>query len=265
MDIFLSYAKVDQSRVKSIVALLESYGWQVWWDKRIGGGEQWDEVLERELNAAKCVVVVWSPNSISSRWVRSEASVAIEKKALVPVTIGGAEPPLGFKLIQATDLSDWNGSADTDEATALVAAVRSKISSSPEPPQVRLNIPLGSFKPQRAAQVSPKTRPQTLWRASTLGLGFLLLCVFGGIGTIAFNYWVADTRAYVHGDKIQDCNVCPLLITIAARTFTMGIDDKDAPWAAPAHGVDMKEAFAIGQHEVTNTEFVAFLNTSLQS
>ena len=45
----------------------------------------------------------------------------------------------------------------------------------------------------------------------------------------------------------------------------MGTNDKNAPSAAPPHSVSLKEKFAIGQHGVTNTEFVAFLNASLQS
>jgi TIR domain len=48
-DIFVSYCKPDREVVERIVALLEAHGWAVWCDNRIGGGEQWDAVIEREI------------------------------------------------------------------------------------------------------------------------------------------------------------------------------------------------------------------------
>jgi hypothetical protein len=41
-EIFLSYAKSDADRVRPLVGALEALGWSVWWDTRLGAGEQWD-------------------------------------------------------------------------------------------------------------------------------------------------------------------------------------------------------------------------------
>jgi hypothetical protein len=110
-DIFLSYKREDRDKVRPLVEALQAQGWSVWWDTRIGVGETWDKVIETELAAAKCVVVVWSRRSVDSRWVRSEAHEGLERGCLVPVIIEGAKPPLAFKLVQSTDLTHRRGEA----------------------------------------------------------------------------------------------------------------------------------------------------------
>ena len=122
-DIFLSYKRTDRDRVAPIVALLEARGWTVWWDTRIDAGEQWDEVIEREVADASCMVAVWSFQSVNSRWVRIEASEGLERGILVPVLVDAAKPPLEFKRVQAIDLTGWRGDAEEDCATMLVGAV----------------------------------------------------------------------------------------------------------------------------------------------
>ena len=72
-DIFISYAAVDRQRVHSLVAEFEAQGYSVWWDPRIGIGSSFDREIERELDEAKCVVVVWSESAVESEWVRNES------------------------------------------------------------------------------------------------------------------------------------------------------------------------------------------------
>jgi hypothetical protein len=122
-DIFVSYKSLDRRRVAPIIALLESCGWSVWWDTRIDAGETWDEVIERELRATRCVVVAWSVDSVASRWVREEADEGLKRRILVPVHIDNIDPPLGFRRIQSIRLTDWNGDASATGALNLVGAV----------------------------------------------------------------------------------------------------------------------------------------------
>lgn len=122
-DIFLSYKRTDRDRVAPIVALLEAHGWSVWWDPRIDAGEQWDEVIEREVGAASCVVAIWSFESVSSRWVRTEAGEGLDRGILVPVLIDATRPPLEFRRIHAIDLTGWRGGTGEGCANTLVCAV----------------------------------------------------------------------------------------------------------------------------------------------
>jgi hypothetical protein len=72
-DIFLSYAREDLPRVKPVVAALEQRGWSVWWDRTIRPGQTFDAVIEAALDEARCIVVLWSRESVKSQWVRTEA------------------------------------------------------------------------------------------------------------------------------------------------------------------------------------------------
>jgi hypothetical protein len=85
-DIFISYARADRDKVRPIAKALEDKGWSVWWDARIRSGEAFDRVIEKALAEARCVIVVWSANSVESDWVRAEAVVP-EGVVLPAVTI----------------------------------------------------------------------------------------------------------------------------------------------------------------------------------
>src|SRR6185369_5725138 len=54
---------------------------------------------------AKAVVVLWSASSGKSNWVQDEAAFARDRQRLVPISIDGSEPPLGFRQLQCVDLS----------------------------------------------------------------------------------------------------------------------------------------------------------------
>lgn len=121
-DIFISYKKTDYAQVAPIKMLLEAQGYSVWIDTRLEAEDLWDAMIERELAAARCVVMVWTEDSVNSRWVRTEASEGLERNILVPVTMG-AKQPLAFKLVQFADLLDWDGDAASPRAQALVSGV----------------------------------------------------------------------------------------------------------------------------------------------
>ena len=84
-DIFVSYSRQDKGLVAPLVAALEKQGWSVWWDPEITPGEEFDALISRELERARALVVVWTPRSVESRWVRGEARDAADRGVLVPV------------------------------------------------------------------------------------------------------------------------------------------------------------------------------------
>ncbi|TAM92132.1 MAG: toll/interleukin-1 receptor domain-containing protein, partial [Rhodanobacteraceae bacterium] len=84
-DVFVSYARADKARVAPLVAAIEAKGWSVWWDPEITPGQEFDDQIDAEIDAAKAVLVIWTPTSVASRWVRGEAREAAERGILVPV------------------------------------------------------------------------------------------------------------------------------------------------------------------------------------
>jgi adenylate cyclase len=106
-DVFVSYARVDKARVAPIVAAIEAQGWSVWWDPEIAAGQLFDDQIEAQLAAAKCVLVVWTPTSVASRWVRGEAREAADRGILVPVRFDDARLPMDVRALHTTDLDRW--------------------------------------------------------------------------------------------------------------------------------------------------------------
>ena len=87
-DIFISYNNKDKEKAKLFATLLGQQGWSVFWDKNIPPGKNFDEYIGEQLEAAKCVIVLWSKTSVSSDWVKEEAQRGAARKVLVPVFIG---------------------------------------------------------------------------------------------------------------------------------------------------------------------------------
>ncbi|MGN6790045.1 MAG: TIR domain-containing protein [Rhodanobacteraceae bacterium] len=110
-DVFVSYARADKARVTPLVAAIEAKGWSVWWDPEISPGREFDDEIDVELQAAKSVLVVWTPTSVVSRWVRGEARDAAERGILVPVRFDQARLPIDVRAIHTTDLDDWGEDA----------------------------------------------------------------------------------------------------------------------------------------------------------
>ena len=119
-DIFLSYANEDREVARAVAGLLESAGCTVWWDRRIPAGRTWRSMIEEALRDMRCMVVLWSSHSVDSDWVKEEAEEARALGRLVPVLIEPVKPPVGFRSIQAADLTDWDGSTDSLGARVAV-------------------------------------------------------------------------------------------------------------------------------------------------
>jgi hypothetical protein len=109
-DVFVSYAHRNLRSVKPISKGLTDAGLSVWWDDHLRAGDDFAMVIERELDAAKCAVVVWSEAARNSLWVRAEATEALDAGKLVQVRVDGVKPPLPFTIVQMHDLTRWNGS-----------------------------------------------------------------------------------------------------------------------------------------------------------
>src|SRR6476659_11410092 len=106
-DVFVSYARTDKARVAPLVAAIEAQGWTAWWDPDITPGQEFDSQIEAEMLAAAAVVVVWTPTSVGSRWVRGEAREAADRGVLVPVRFDGARLPIDARAMHTTELDEW--------------------------------------------------------------------------------------------------------------------------------------------------------------
>ena len=105
--IFISYAHEEEGRIQPLVRTLENQGWSVFWDRRIPAGQTWRNYIGKALSATSCVIVAWSQPSIDSDWVSEEADQGRKRGILVPILLDPLEPPIGFRSLQAADLTNW--------------------------------------------------------------------------------------------------------------------------------------------------------------
>lgn len=140
-DIFLSYKAEDRARLKPLATALEAEGFSLWWDARLEGGSEWRAEIQRELDAARCVIVAWSRRSVGSQgaFVHDEATRAKRRGVYLPIMIDRVEPPLGFGETQALPMIGWKGDSADERFTALAAAARATMEG-------RARAPFGPLK-----------------------------------------------------------------------------------------------------------------------
>jgi len=126
-DVFVSYARSDKARVAPLVGAIEAQGWSVWWDPEISTGQDFDHEIAAELKIARAVLVVWTPKSVESRWVRGEARVAAEIGNLVPVRLDGASLPIDVRTFHTTDLDDAAMDAGSPQMQEVLRALGAMI------------------------------------------------------------------------------------------------------------------------------------------
>ena len=127
-NIFLSYARKDADRARGIAAALEAHGWSVWWDPEIRPGQSFISMINTEINAATCIVVLWSRHSVVSRWVLEEAHNGLNRGILCPVLIDrGPQLPVGFATIQYVEMTDWQNNLPTSGTDLLIEEVEQLI------------------------------------------------------------------------------------------------------------------------------------------
>lgn len=170
-NVFISYSRLDRARIEPIVKLVDECVDEVWWDDRLVAGESFTEETERRLNEADYVVVVWTPTSVRSKWVLDEAAVGRDAGKLIPISLDGQTPPLGFRHVHCTDFSGWNGAAADKCATALrVALTRDRAREAPPP-----------LPPAPSPVRTNPTQKKLIRRLAFAALGISAITLVGGL------------------------------------------------------------------------------------
>ena len=174
-NVFISYASEDRDRAAQLASALGAFGWSVWWDRKIITGQAFDQAIERELENAKSVIVLWSEHSIGSEWVKNEAAVASERGVLVPATIESVKLPLEFRRKQTADLIDWKGEPSHSGFQALCEGITNTIGGAP------------------LHQARPRQRQKLQWNPRWALAAIVTIAVALGLGVYLISPWRTTT------------------------------------------------------------------------
>jgi len=169
-DVFISYARADEPVARRVAKGLQAAGHDVWSDADLPAHRDYSEVIERNLEHARAVVVLWSKAAAKSQWVRAEADFARNAGKLAQAQLDGVLPPMPFNQIQCADLKGWRGSPSHPDWAKLQASVQALVS--------------GEQAPITAAATSPfwhTLRDRRWWAAASLAL-----VVIAGVMLFAF-------------------------------------------------------------------------------
>ncbi len=128
-SVFISYAREDEAHARKIAEQFKQENWLVWTDQEIPPGETWAEVIGTSLEDAACVVVLWTPNSVVSQWVKKEARSGMYRQLLVPVLMEPTTIPQEFEHIEAADFTGGLFEAQ-DELKLLLKQVEHLVTQS---------------------------------------------------------------------------------------------------------------------------------------
>ncbi|KQS92086.1 TIR domain-containing protein [Chryseobacterium sp. Leaf394] len=107
--VFISFKTQERELALILKEGLNSSGYKVWWQEEIQCGQEWHGEIDKAIEQAGAIVVLWSTRSMKSPWVRHEASQATIRDVYTPVRIEIMEVDSPYNRIQATDIINWDG------------------------------------------------------------------------------------------------------------------------------------------------------------
>lgn len=87
-DVFLSYSKADRDAAKHLADDLQASGYSVWDLDNLAVGESFMDAIQKQIDSAAAVVVLWSKAALQLDWIKHEARFAHTKNKIVPVRVG---------------------------------------------------------------------------------------------------------------------------------------------------------------------------------
>lgn len=238
-DLFVSYKAEDRTRVAPLVDALNADGLSVWWDAHIGGGDDWREAIAQHLDAAACVLVVWSKRSTGAdgRFVRDEASRALRRGAYLPVRIDKVDPPLGFGETQALPLIGWKGDRSDPRYLDVRDAARAMVGLDSQPRPLARASPGVGRRPLLigggAALAAAGIGGWVLLRPDSAQSNSIAVLPFANLSGDPSQSYFSDGMA----EELRSALSRIAGLTVVARTSSEMLRDADAKTAARKLGV----------------------------
>lgn len=102
-EIIINHVDEDLGLADDLCESLQRQGWAVVCNRHLPVGRRLDEYLEVALTSARCVVTLWTANSIQSPRVRDVANEALRQGMSVPVLTELVVLPLGHRSVKTVE------------------------------------------------------------------------------------------------------------------------------------------------------------------
>jgi hypothetical protein len=222
---FISYSREDADFVGELDRDLRNAGISTWRDeKRLGPGDLWDKALADAIAGSAAVILVISPASVRSYWVRQEVSYANRQmKRFFPIVHRRTRVPrdIDFAIGRFQRL-DFTAGSYTDVLQKLTNAIRKIVVDEPvqgngfaepaSPATVYVEDVVAFFK---------QVPRRILWRALALG----------GANAWQRLYWIAALRPWSNVGYFLTI-ATPLLIGSVWYATAIGVVSRIPPGGA---------------------------------
>lgn len=211
----MSYSRRDKEVMGRIVSFLRKEGVNVWVDneKLIPGTPIWEEEIEKAIKAANVIIVVMSPDSKNSEWVRREISLADQyRKHILPVLVhGDDDSSITLRLVtrQFVDMRQDEEMGLKSLYSALTQYFQGEITQTVDQPA---KIPSGQQSAEFPVQHGEKIHPQETHNdnesvTASIEWNMIFLAaigwaVAGGIGGYLFNSFGDEIFGDIGGEFI---------------------------------------------------------------
>jgi len=159
-SVFLSYSTKDQEAARFIASHLAASGADVFIDfAKLRAGKDFTEQLRQQIETCDYFVLVLSPNSAKSKWVKAEVDYAHEKgKVIVPLVLedGNFEVFWYINRVERVHENDWWKNKKFEFVLGKLNSALGLVSLPPESGEN--GCPLYSTKGSRGHETETKLR-----------------------------------------------------------------------------------------------------------
>ncbi len=267
-DIFISYSSKDRAWVEGLARLLTAQGYRVWWDSSLLAGHHFHRTIAEKLEAAHCVIVVWTEHAVESDWVLAEADRARARRVIVPIQLRDAPLPLPFNRVHTENFQSWQGGVDEQPFQRLLRAIEQHVAAKNAAVKPKPRLVQG-----RPAKFLPRVR-RNGWAALSAVLLFGVVYAVNGFYGIRGD--AAQGRA-VDKTPLITASTQPApagavialdhglrLVNIPRGRFQMGSQQGRAN-AKPVHTVTIGADFWMSQTEVSFAQYAAYAKATGQA
>lgn len=57
-DVFISYSQKRRDLTENLAEALKGFGYEVWWDRSLEGGQRFDDEIRQALGEARAIIVI---------------------------------------------------------------------------------------------------------------------------------------------------------------------------------------------------------------